>query len=582
MKRKVISILLCASLCLSMLAFTGCSAENKAAETSDSSSSDVESVAENEELDSTSDATLNAGDAQEVVSDSASEDVESASENEEFDGIFDATLNAGNAQEVVYVNGSWFDMGRQYGLQQKVQLENNWASVMAFIYAEADDAAYNEAMGKILKHYEEDEPSVFDFLSGVADGAGISKEDAVVAVMGSSVLNYDLMMNYDPERSKTCMTVSTWGNMTQDGHHLGGANLDALSATPAAMFSDMISYPDDGYAVIVSGGLQGNAFMNSEGLIITYAGGPHASPDENDEVLDREGSFLDTLFAYWYTATKCASADEAVAMLTEGEWIHTGNINVSDNNGNAYVIEQKDYAYVVRKAGDHDETDYLITANHFMDESWMNDSYDAYPDSVPRANTLERIMLDENGNVTPLTLANGLGSIRYYDEGKWSEENWDFGGFYQFHSPEGDDLEFKTIFRTIFDATDLEMYVMRGHDEKFRSDVPYGTANYYRLVLGEGMQATNRCAEIDARTAVRNAGAELYKNDSVDDSSLEYYNMAAEAVHTGCNYTIMADCVGAKGDTEQAAILYGLATSQFANAQRYAQAAYTTENVILN
>ena len=111
MKRKVISILLCASLCLSMLAFTGCSAENKAAETSDSSSADVESVAENEELDSTSDATLNAGDAQEVVSDSASEDVESASENEEFDGIFDATLNAGNAQEVVYVNGSWFDMG---------------------------------------------------------------------------------------------------------------------------------------------------------------------------------------------------------------------------------------------------------------------------------------------------------------------------------------------------------------------------------------------------------------------------------------------------------------------------------------
>lgn len=191
-------------------------------------------------------------------------------------------------------------------------------------------------------------------------------------------------------------------------------------------------------------------------------------------------------------------------------------------------------------------------------------------------------MLDESGSVTPLTLANGLGSIRYFDEGKWSEENWDFGGFYQFHSPEGDDLEFKTIFRTIFDATDLEMYVLRGHDEKFRSDVPYGTANYCRLILGEGMQATNKQAETDARIAVRNAGAELYKNDAVDDGSLEYYNMAAEAVHTGCNYTTMADCAGAKGDKEQAAILYGLATSQFANAQRYAQASYTAENVIIN
>ena len=53
-------------------------------------------------------------------------------------------------------------------------------------------------MGKILKHYEEDDPSVFDFLSGVAEEAGVSKEDAVVAVMGSSVLNYDLMMHFDP------------------------------------------------------------------------------------------------------------------------------------------------------------------------------------------------------------------------------------------------------------------------------------------------------------------------------------------------------------------------------------------------
>ena len=553
MRRKIACVLCCASLCLSMVAGPGCSANNTQGGSSDGT-------------------LANAG---------------STSENEEFDGKFDATVNAGNAQEVVYVNGSWFDMGKQYGLQQNDQLESNCTAVMASIYAEADDAAYNEAMGKILKHYEEDDPSVFDFLSGVAEGAGVSKEDAVVAVMGSSVLNYDLMMHFDPEssndpeRSKTCMNVSAWGSMTQDGHHLGAANLDAVSTTPAAMFSSMVSYPKHGNAVIASGGLQGNAFMNSKGLIITYAGGPTASPSEDAKTIDREGTFLDTLFAYWYTATKCDTADEAVKMLTKTEWIHTGNINVSDNKGNAYLIEQKDNAYVVRKAGDYGETDYLIAANHFRDELWMNDSYEAYPDSVPRANTLEKVMQDESGSVTPLTLANGLGSIRYYDEGKWSEENWDFGGFYQFHSPEGDDIEFKTIFRTIFDATDQEMYVLRGHDEKFRSDVPYGTANYYRLTLGKNMQATNKSAEIDARIAVRNAGAELYKKGSVDDESMEYYNKAAEAVHTGCNYTTMADCANAKGDKEQAAIMYGLATSQFANAQRYAQASYTTENVII-
>ena len=164
---------------------------------------------------------------------------------------------------------------------------------------------------------------------------------------------------------------------------------------------------------------------------------------------------------------------------------------------------------------------------------------------MPRASTVERILLDNKGSVTPRTIADALGSIRYYDEGKWSEENWDFGGFYQFHSPEGDDLEFKTIFRTIFDATDLEMFVLRGHDEKFRSDVPFGTANYYKLTLGEGMQATNKSAETDARIAVRNAGAELYKSDTEDADALECYNKAAEAVHTGCNYPTLADCAGA-------------------------------------
>lgn len=49
------------------------------------------------------------------------------------------------------------------------------------------------------------------------------------------------------------------------------------------------------------------------------------------------------------------------------------------------------------------------------------------------------------------------------------------------------------------------------------------------------MQATNKSAETDARIAVRNAGAELYKSDTEDADALECYNKAAEAVHTGCN-----------------------------------------------
>lgn len=498
-----------------------------------------------------------------------------------FDGIFDASVNPGNTQEVVYVTGSWSEMGRQYGLQQKAQLENNWSTVMPIMLSIKNSEEIYRSMGEILTYLQENDTPAYDFLMGAADGAETRSEDAVIAVLGSAILNADSLLEFQSERNNTCMTVSAWGEMTADGHVLGAANLDAESSTPAAMFSNMISYPDEGYAVIASGGMLGNAFMNSAGLVITYAGGPHTAPEEGDEVLDRAGTYFDSLFGYWYTATVCSTADEAVAMLTEGDWIHGGNINIVDGEGNAYVVEQKDYATVVRAAGEHGETDYLITANQFLDESWMNSNYLAYPDCGARYWTVEKIMQDETGSVSPETIAKGLGSIRYYEDGQWSEENWDFGGFYQFHSPEGDDTAFKTILRTVFDATDGEAYILRGHDEKFRSDIPFGTANYVRLVLGGGIADTNLIAGNDARLALRDAGAALYHRDNVSDAELEMYNLAAEAIHTGGNYTNMAAYAEASGDIENAVVLYGLATSQYAIAQKYAQASYTTDNPIL-
>jgi len=81
--------------------------------------------------------------------------------------------------------------------------------------------------------------------------------------------------------------------------------------------------------------------------------------------------------------------------------------------------------------------------------------------------------------------------------------------------------------------------------------------------------------------ALRDAGAALYHRDNVSGAELEMYNLAAEAIHTGANYTNMAAYAEASGDIENAVVLYGLATSQYAIAQKYAQASYTTDNPIL-
>lgn len=499
-----------------------------------------------------------------------------------FDGTFDASVNPGNVQEVVYVNGSWTEMGRQYGLQQKTQLENSWTTIMTLMLEEESKEDIKKSMESILSHLKKDDSAAYEFISGVADGAGISEADAVITVLGSSVLNSDDLMKYTnkKDRGNKCMTVSAWEDMTKNGHHLGAANLDAESTTTVSLFSHMVSYPKDGYAVVASGGIQGNAFMNSEGLIITFSSGPEVAPEDGDKVLKRTGTYFNSLFSLWYTATKCANADDAVAMLTQGDWAVLGNLNISDNKGNAYIMEQSDYAVVSRKSGDYGETNYLLSANQFLDKSWKNKNYKEGEDDKPRYSTVEKILQDNAGKVTPETLANGLGSIRYYENGQWSEENWSYGNDVEFKSPEGCDGYFKTILRTVFDATDHTAYILRGQDEKFRSDVPYGTANYIKLVLGKDMCTTNMSAEDDARLAIRSAGAELYKLNKTNSSAVEKYDKASEALYTGANYTHMAEYAEASGNNEQAVIYYGLATSQYTIAQRFAQASYTTENVI--
>ena len=502
-----------------------------------------------------------------------------ADDTSTFDGIFNAAVNAGNIQEVVYVKGSWYEMGKQYAMQQLAQLENNWTAVMSIVLKMADKETVYTQLNSIVEHFRKSDPAVYDFITGIAEGAAISEGDAAAALFGSSVLNADLLMTFNPDRDNTCMALSVWGEMTQDSHVLGAANLDAETTTPAAMFSQLVAFPDEGYAAVATGGLQGNAFLNSNGLVISYAGGPHGGPTEDDEILNRDGTYFDGIFGLWYASVKCGTAAEAVEFLTEGDWLKEGNVNIADASGDAYHIEQRAYATVVRRSGDYGETDYLLSANGFFDESWKNENYYEYEDCPARYATVEKMMNDVKGNVTPATVASALGSIKYYYEGEWSEDNWDYG-YYQFFSPEGDDGYFKTIIRSVIDATERTAYTLRGHAEKFRSDVPYATCRYTAITLGENMSATNHTAEFSARDLVRNAGYILYHTNNPGEKQVEYYDMACEALHTGANYTHMADYAEASGNTEEAILLFGLATSQYLNAQRFAQEA-VREDIIL-
>lgn len=329
---------------------------------------------------------------------------------------------------------------------------------MTLLLSEDDPDQIYRSFRNTYEYLKNNDSNAAEFIAGVADGAQVSIEDATATVLQIMMLDPNTLEYSEGDRSNTCMTVSAWGNITEDGHLITGANLDSESTNACAMFSQMVSYPDDGYAVIATGGLRGNAFMNSNGVSITYSGGAYTAPAEGDEVLEREGICLDRLFGFWYACSVCGTAKEAVEFLTQGHWINTGNVNISDPSGDAYLLEQADYATQIRKAGDHGETDYILSSNEFLSEYWLNEYYDTYDDCVARYSTVEKLILDDSGKFGPKQLAEAFGSIRYYLDGKWSGENWDYPGERQFFSPEGDDGYFKTSIRTVMDATEQTVY----------------------------------------------------------------------------------------------------------------------------
>ena len=177
------------------------------------------------------------------------------------------------------------------------------------------------------------------------------------------------------------------------------------------------------------------------------------------------------------------------------------------------------------------------------------------------------------------TLAEALGCREYYADGAWSGTNYDTG-YRVFFSPEGNDGDFKTIVRSVYDVTEQTMYCLNGHGDLYGSFVPGGVSKYSKLVLKDSAAAVNRSARFDAVCLVRDAGNELSQSAEPDAKKAEYLDKGMEAVQVGGNYTIMANYYAAKGDAETALIYYGLAASEYVAAQQYAQAAMSESNPI--
>lgn len=491
-------------------------------------------------------------------------------------GEIDPGITATTIQEVVYIQGSWYDMGRQYARRQGDLIERVYMTAISKTLAEIGLERAYEIVNIYMDGYKETEPDLYNFVQGVADELEISLEDAAIGTFCDRINLAGFEDEGEPAQTDACMHASVWGEMSRDGHLMGACNLDEGIGALAQYASSLITIPDGGYAVAAGAGLLSNAVLNSNGVMILYSGQKGGSGD----LLKYD--YLNSVAFLWYVAAKAGTADEAVAMLTAHDLYKDGNICVTDVNGGASMLENATMKSVIRKSGELGETDYLIAANHFTSPELADWAYPdgVFLDSIPRVDTVERILLDNAGQVDEGVLARALGSREYYMDGQWSGENWELGEF-QYHSPEMCDFVDKTITRTIIDATDLELHLLRGHYDYYTSHVPYTTAQFTKLTLAGSAAEVNKSADFDARLMLWYASYDLDHAAEKDPVKDEYLQMGNQKVQEGLNYTLMAQYAQAMGEGDKALEYYGLATSAFCRAQQFGQAAQIENNTFV-
>ena len=229
-------------------------------------------------------------------------------------------------QPVIYMSGSPFEMGVQYGRQAKDLIK----AVQDFQFYQWDDAKRKSCLEKIPeyeKHIKQWAPYIIEMLKGMAEGAGVPYEDIFM-----TNAYYDLQ--YGPDAVKTgknlCSSVSAWGKATKDGKAVLGQNGDTdwswWSYTVVLVVMPAKETGLNSFITLGTAGLLGNVFyMNDKGLANGHGTGEAARKDD-------VGFGIPTMLIQPIISMSCATADEARDLILKTPPQHGAAISSAGQN----------------------------------------------------------------------------------------------------------------------------------------------------------------------------------------------------------------------------------------------------------
>lgn len=465
---------------------------------------------------------------------------------------FDAELPPPGMREIIFVEGSPYEMGRQYGERTKEMIKRNFCLV-------AGDALKNYSKEQIIdrvtllsRDIANKAPEIHDWYRGIADGSGMTYGEI-------ALINIQLWVSIP---YLMCSTIGATESATTDGKTIAGVNGD-ITYNMSGYGVTLVAFPDEGNAFVtlpqLAGQMGANFAMNEKGLIVTFDGGESELPE------DTEFGFADFISAMTYAAMKCDNVKDAEKLVKSlgvaGGWIYL----FADAQKNLRVLEHTSSRDVTRVPGDHDEKDYIHAANHFVTSEMRKSSLavEENKDSYTRYDTEEKMLADNMGNLTLKKMMDILASHDMWDGENWHYNLW--GEESSLYSPEMHGPDFRTGTRGFGVAEDFDAYILHGTTDKAVSYMPESKGIYAKIPLRHTPDEVLASMEEDAVLAAWNAAKILSLNGNVSTDKLKKLDEAKSCIYKGKNYLAKLN-IYKTFDKEETRKHYGYAASQFSYA----------------
>ena len=323
--------------------------------------------------------------------------------------------------------GSWFDMGRQYGenctrigevYDFVVDTWTNYGFTMDALKREVD--RYRE--------YIDREKDISDFMRGIGAGSSLGDDPLLSSYEKVIVINSGfeiLWLSGWHHSKKLCTAVGAQGDATRNGHTIVGLNRDL----PTYPFSYQIAYvlkPDSGQAIfgtVTEGQVASNFQVSSDRL---FVGAVKVLGDWSPAKGVYECSYGLPSVALMLKLSMCRSMDEALEALEETQATQGMNYMLADTS-RMVVVEKLPFHHALREP----ENDTIVLTNQMRsDYSYedgkmtsvpMRERVDVSADPSAEAveycyNSARWALMNNYGRISPYTWMEVISGMHYcYD-----------------------------------------------------------------------------------------------------------------------------------------------------------------------